>query len=92
MPAAKGFVISIDDAGTYINPADSALWMDWQVTVQFVGADHRIVRRQIRVQLDPTTTGAAMQAAIAQAVRDLATSKGYTIAANDVFLLSFARA
>lgn len=92
MPAAKGFMLSIDDSGLFVNPGDGNPWIDLQFTACFVGVDGRLKRQQLRAQLDPSTTGAAMQAVLAQAVRDYATSKGYTIAANDVFLLAFARA
>ena len=89
--AARAFQLSVEGAGTYINPADSALWLDLSFRVMLVGSDHRIKTATLNAKLDPTATGAAMMTTIAAAITDWATALGYTVAANQTFLLSFTR-
>ena len=88
---AKAFVTAIEDFGVFTNPGDGAFWLDLKFRCVVVGADGVISRALLAAHIDPTLTGAATNAVIAQAVSDFATSKGNTLAANQTFLLAFNR-
>lgn len=88
---AKAFVIGIEDFGVFTNPGDLAFWLDLKFRCMVVGADGVISRKTLSAHIDPTLNGAGMNAVIAQAVADFATSVGNTLAANQTFLLAFTR-
>lgn len=91
MAAAKAFMLGVDDIGMYINPADSAIWLDMKIRVVVVGHDGTLGKKQLQVFLDPSLTGAQTNAAIAAAITTYATSLGHTLAANQIYLQAFNR-
>jgi hypothetical protein len=88
---AKAFMLGVDDVGTFINPADSAIWLDIKFRVIVVGHDGQLGKKQLQVFLDPALTGAAVNAAIANVITAYATSLGNTLAANQIYLQAFNR-
>ena len=88
---AKAFMLGVDDVGTYINPGDSAIWLDVKFRVVVVGHDGGLSKARLQVFLDPGLTGAQTNAAIAASIVAFATSVGNTLAANQIYLQAFNR-
>lgn len=91
MPAARAFMISVDDVGHYINPGDSAAWFDLHFKAIIVGVDGTLRLAKLTAHLDPAAP-ATFNAAIALAISDFgAANGGYTFAANQTFIPAFNR-
>lgn len=88
---AKAFMLGVDDVGTFINPGDSAIWLDVKFRCVLVGHDGILNKRQLQVFLDPALTGAQTNAAIAAVITAFATEVGNTLAANQIYLQAFNR-